>query len=351
MTEKISRRSAIKAGVTAVAVGAAATLPKIAGAQTKAKYRWRMQTHWPNGVGYYDAVYVRFCDRVRTATDGEIDITPMAPGSIVPTGNVFEAIGRGMFEISLIWPSYWMGRVPVAGHINGHLFSWQNVPQMYAYFYHMGAIDVFRDAYKAQAVRYVGPVPQSGLALFSRKPLRTIDDFRGYKVRSTGVAAEVLSRAGATPVFFPGEELYQALQTGVCDGAHWGSVSTGWDMKLQEVTNYIVMPNLAEVDLGEIIMNQKLWDSLPKDLQAIIEECTKAAGIDYQIWSEYNNLKYLNEYSSKKMGEISTLDEDTVAQLQKYTVEVIDKYSSSDPKYSGKAGELLKELMKMTGQI
>ncbi|MBR9980507.1 MAG: TRAP transporter substrate-binding protein DctP [Desulfatitalea sp.] len=351
MSEKVTRRNVLKAGVAAAVAGAATAFPKVASAQSKKKIRWRMQTHWPTGVGYYQDVYVKFCDRVRAATDGELDITPLPPGAIVPTANVFEAIGRGLFEISLIWPAYWIGRVPVAGHINGQLFSWETVAEMYAYFYDMGAIEVFREAYAEHNVRFVGPLPMTGLALYSRKPIRTLSDFKGFKVRSTGIAAQVFEKAGATPVFFPGEEVYQALQTGVCDGAHWGTVSTAWDMKFQEVTKYIVMPYLAEVNNGEIIMNHKKWDELPNDMKAIVEECTNSTGIDFLKWSGYNDIIYINKFQKDKMGELSHMDQDTVAQMRKFSIDVVDEYSKKDPKYCAKAGELLKDLLKMTGRI
>lgn len=351
MAETISRRKVIKAGVAAAAVGAAAVLPKVARAGSKKKIRWRMQTHWPTGVGYYQDVYVKFCDRVRAASGGELDITPLPPGAIVPTKDVFEALGRGLFEISLIWPAYWIGKIPVAGHINGQLFTWENVAEMYAYFYDMGAIEVFREAYGEHGVRFVAPLPMTGLALYSRKPIRTLDDFKGFKVRSTGIAAQVFQKAGATPVFFPGAEIYQALQTGVCDGAHWGTVSTAWDMKFQEVTDYIVMPYLANINNGEIIMNQKKWDELPAHLKAIVEECANSCGTDFLRWSGYNDILDINQFQEKKMGQLTQMDEDTVAQLRKFSIEVVDEYSKKDPKYCAKAGDMLKDLLKMTGRI
>ncbi|MFH1155502.1 MAG: TRAP transporter substrate-binding protein DctP [Pseudomonadota bacterium] len=351
MTEKISRRDVLKAGVLTAATAATALVPKVARAGSGKKMRWRMQTHWPTGVGYYKEVYVKFCDRVRAATDGELDITPLPPGAIVPTKDVFEAIGRGLFEISLIWPAYWIGKVPVAGHINGQLFSWDTAAEMYAYFYDMGAVDIFRQAYGENGVRFVAPIPMNGLALYSRKPIRTLDDFKGFKVRSTGIAAQVFQKAGATPVFFPGEEIYQALQTGVCDGAHWGTVSTAWDMKFQEVTDYIVMPYLANINNGEIIMNQKKWDELPGDMKVIVEECAKSAGNDFLCWSGYNDMIDIQQFQQNKMGELSHMDADTVAQLRKFSIEVIDEYSKNDPKYCAKAGGLLKDLLKMTGRI
>ena len=352
MAKEISRRSVIKAGVAASIAGAASVMPKVARAGSKKKkIRWRMQTHWPTGVGYYQEVYVKFCDRVRAASDGELDITPLPPGAIVPTKDVFEALGRGLFEISLIWPTYWIGKVPVAGHINGQLFSWENVAEMYGYFYDMGAIEVFREAYKENGVRFVAPIPMAGLALYSRRPIRTLADFKGFKVRSTGIPAQVFQKAGATPVFFPGAEIYQALQTGVCDGAHWGNVAAAWDMKFQEVTDYIVMPYLAKINNGEIIMNQKKWDALPDHLKAIVTECANSAGTDFLRWSGYNDILDINEFQKKKMGELSVMDEDTVAQLRKFSIEVVDEYSKKDPKYCAKAGELLKSMMKMAGRI
>jgi TRAP-type mannitol/chloroaromatic compound transport system substrate-binding protein len=351
MAESISRRKVIKAGVAAAAAGAAAVLPKVARAASKKTIRWRMQTHWPTGVGYYQDVYVKFCDRVRAASGGELDITPLPPGAIVPTKDVFEALGRGLFEISLIWPAYWIGKIPVAGHINGQLFTWENVAEMYAYFYDMGAIEVFREAYGEHGVRFVAPLPMTGLALYSRKPIRTLDDFKGFKVRSTGIAAQVFQKAGATPVFFPGAEIYQALQTGVCDGAHWGTVSTAWDMKFQEVTDYIVMPYLANINNGEIIMNQKKWNELPDHLKSIVEECANSCGTDFLRWSGYNDILDINQFQEKKMGQLTQMDADTVAQLRKFSIEVVDEYSKKDPKYCGKAGDLLKDLLKMTGRI
>ena len=122
-------------------------------------------------------------------------------------------------------------------------------------------------------------------------------------------------------------------------------------MKLQEVCKYIIRPDLAEINNGEIIMNQKKWDALPPHLQAIIEECTRSAGVDFLTWSGYHDILDIKAWKDEKMGEISTLDEDCVAQLRKFAIEVLDEYSKKDPKYCAKAGDILKHLMRMTGRI
>lgn len=346
METKITRRRALKMGMTAAVVGTVGLTPRISKAKTK--FKWRMQSHWPVGVAYYKLYYEGFANRVREATNGEVDITPLPPGSIVPTKDVLEAVGRGLFEIAMTWPAYWIGKLPVAGHLNGQLFTWNDFESMWGFLYQMGAIKPIEDAYAEQGVKLLPPYPCGTLSLYSRKPVRSLEDFKGLKVRSTGIPAAVFQKAGATPVFFPGEELYQALQTGVVDAAHWGGVAAGWDMKLQEVTKYIVMPPLGNVTNGDLFINLKLWNSLPSDIQRVLYDCGAANAADCHAWFVYHDYTYMNEFTSKKMGEVSTIDPESVKKLRAYSMEVVDEYSQKDPKYSGKVGAMLKEYLKLT---
>lgn len=349
MKKDFTRREVIKTGVTAAAIGAASMVPGHARAGDKVS--WRMQTHWPTGTGYYKPVYEGFAKRVNEASNGEIKIVPMPPGSMVPTGEVLQAVGRGVFEIALLWPAYWIGKIPVAGHFNGQLFMWDSFEEMWFFMTEMGALDIIRQAYAEHGVHVVGPISCGPLALYSKRALVKPEDFKGFKVRSTGIPAAVFQKMGATPVFFPGEELYQSLQTGVCEGAHWGGVAAGWEMKLQEVTNHIITPFLTQQTLGEIFVNKTVWDSLPKDHKRVLTDCCLAANADSNAWFAYRDYQDMDEFQAKYNGKIVKMNPDTVALMRKYSLEVIDEYSQKDPKYCGKVGELLHKFIKMTGKV
>jgi len=352
MSRNISRRDFVKTGLASAAVAGTAGLGATkAFGKSKAKFKWRMQTHWPAGVEYYQTVYVEYCNRVREATDGEVDITPFSPGTIVPTKDVLEAVGRGLFEIALLWPAYWIGRLPVAGHVNGQLFTWNNFEEMWLFFFEMGAMDIFREAYAEYGIQLVAPIGCSGVGLFSNRALRTPEDWKGFKVRSTGIPAAVFQKMGATPVYFPGAELYQALQTGVCEAAHWGAIYTGWEMKLQEVTKYIILPFMAKVTNGEIFVNLKLWEKLPSDIKQVLESCAADISIKMQSSSVHGDYLRIEEFQQKKMGEVVTMDDKSVEMLTKYSVDVIDEYSKKDPKYCGRVGELMKQFFKIRARI
>lgn len=347
MEKKYSRRNLLKLGLGATALG---VLSRPAEVRGSAKFKWRMQTHWPTGVGYYKPLYEGFCNKVREASGGEIDITPLPSGAIVPTAQVFEAVGRGVFEIAWSFPAYWIGKCPVAGHFNGQMFSWDNFEEMWMYFYHMGAMDIIKKAYAEHKLYPLPPQPAAGIALYSKKPIHTLADFKGLKVRSTGIPAEVFKKAGATPVFFPGEELYQALQTGVCEAAHWGGVAAGWEMKFQEVTKYIIRPFFANLTNCEIFMNLETWNKLPTDLKALLENVAKANAADSLTWFTYYDHVRMKEYEEKKIGTMVWMDDKTVKKVTEYSLEVVDEYSKKDPKYCGPAGKLLRDFLKLVGR-
>ena len=348
--KKISRRGILKAGLTAAAIGVTSLAARPAKAAGKS-LTLRMQTHWSTGSEYYQKTYVNFAKRVEEASNGELKIKPLPPGTVVPTTSVLEATGRGTLDLGFLYPAYWIGQIPVAGHLNGQLATWDNFEEMWFFMNEMGALDIIREAYAEHGLFSLGPVSCGVLTLWTKKPIVKPGDFKGVKVRSTGIPAKVFQKLGATPVFFPGEELYQALQTGVCDAAHWGSVYGGWEMKLQEVTNYIIQPNLANQTNVEIFINKKVWDGLPKDLQRILLDCTLAASADNNALFRYNDFLDIELFKKEYKGKISNLDPEAVSLMRKYSLEVIDEYSKMDPKYCGKVGLLMHKFLEITGKI
>ena len=355
MQEKdFTRRDLLKIGAAAGVTTAAGVLGGATKAfsqeKKKAKYRWRIQCHWPVGVGYYKLYYEGFCNRVREASGGEIDITPYAPDTIVPTKDTLEACGSGLLDMNFCWPAYWQGKSPVLSLACGHTFVWDDFSQMYWNTYMQEVMPIYRSAYADFGVHLIGFQGVDGITLWSKKPIQTLNDFKGLKVRSTGTPAETLKKAGCTPVFFPGSELYQALQTGVCDAAHWGAIYTGYEMKFNEVTKYIVQPDLARVSNAEIVMNKKLWDKLPKDVQHLLEECAISNNYGCYAYCDYMSKVNMNQFVKEQGGQISRLTPETVKQLQKYSDEVLEEYAAKDPKYCGPVVKKYKEMFALLGR-
>jgi TRAP-type mannitol/chloroaromatic compound transport system substrate-binding protein len=314
-------------------------------------YSWRMQAHWPAGVQYYTDVFLHFADDVEKASGGRIEIEPFAPDTIVPTADMFEAVGNGVFEIAWGYPSYWMGKCPAAAFINGQMYTWETVEEDYYYFYKMGAIEPARAAYSQFNVYLISPVTcGNGHVLWSKKPVRTIDDLEGLKIRTAGILGDVLERAGAAPVFFPAAELMPALEQGVVEATHWGGTAAGWEMHFQDVCDYIIMPRLCAVTNCEIIMNMDVWNSLPADLQKILQDLSIATMLKSESWFEYwdafDEKRFIDEFG----GEVIWMDDASVDELRGYSLEVIREWGAKD-EYAGEMAEILEEFLEMTGRM
>lgn len=341
-----SRRGFFAASAGAAAGVTLAAPPAIA----QNRVTWRMQTHWPTGNWYYEDVFVRYCNRITEATGGELTIEPVHPDGIVPTGEVLNAVRRGLLESAFIYPAYWIGRLPVASHLNGHIGAWNSHENMDIFYYEMGALDVIREAYAEQGVHQVGPISYAGLTLWSNRPLRTTADFSGWAVRSTGATALVLQRMGASPVSIPGGELYQAMQTGIVEGAHWGSTATAWGMNFQEVCRHIIEPDLLGHLNGEVMVGMNNWNAVGEDVRTIVQQITRAASAEAAAHFLYRDHLRKQDFVNDHGGELVQLDDAAVADLKRHSLAVVDDFSAQDPQYSGRVGEMLHEYLRVTGQ-
>lgn len=349
MTKTVTRRSFL-ATAPAIAGGAVLAAPATIAAASSAT-TWRMQTHFPTGTWYYDAIFQDFARRVTTATNGELVIETHAPGSIVSTGDSLMAAAQGALDGAFTFPAYWVGQIPAAGHLNGNLATFSNNTEMEYFMYEMGALDIIREAYAERGIHQVGPVAGGGVTLFGKRPVQTAADFKGYKIRTTGTAARVLEKMGAAPVSVAGGELYQALQTGIVDAAHWGSVSGGMSMNFQEVTKYIVQPDLVSPTNLEVFVNASKWNQLGEDHKQVVNDAVRATTGIYTARIMQADLNGIDTFVNKSGGEISMMEDSVLEEMRVKSLEVVDEISAQDPKYSGRIGELLHEFMRQTGKV
>ncbi|KUO59899.1 MAG: hypothetical protein APF84_03225 [Gracilibacter sp. BRH_c7a] len=107
----------------------------------------------------------------------------------------------------------------------------------------------------------------------NNKKVSTLNDLKGLNIRVAGWGpSELLKSVGGSPISMPPPDMYEASAKGVIDGFvfDWAGIQSS---KLYEVSNYALITPFAAVP-HVIIMNKQKWESLPPDLQAIMDELT-----------------------------------------------------------------------------
>jgi TRAP-type C4-dicarboxylate transport system substrate-binding protein len=112
-------------------------------------------------------------------------------------------------------------------------------------------------------------------AIFSKRPVRTLEDFKGLKTRVHSVAlASLVAGLEGEPLTVAFAEVYTALERGTLDAAITGT-KPGLGLRWYEVAGYLVGPISMRPHIS-LAVNRNVWKRLPKDLQAVLKEEAEA---------------------------------------------------------------------------
>lgn len=327
----MKRRTFIKnIGAGSLAAGAALTAPSIAAA--KEKHRWKMVTAWPKnfpGLGTNANLLARM---ITEMTDGRIKVKVYGAQELVPAFEVFDAVSRGTAEMGHAGAYYWKGKGDVFQFFSAVPFG-LTAQEMNGWLYYGGGMELWRELYDrfglvAAAAGNTG-VQMAGW--FNRE-IKSVDDLKGLKMRIPGLGGEVLKRAGGTPVNIPGGDLFTALQQGTIDATEWVGPYNDLAFGLYKAAKYYYYPGWQEPgSVIECFINQKAFNALSKDLQAIVLNACKAANMDMISEFTARNNQALETLVDKHHVQLRALPEEVLKKLRAISEEVVAEIAQKDP--------------------
>lgn len=243
---------------------------------------------------------------IETATEGRVKITSYPGQTLSQADAVYDGVVNGISDLGLSCFSYTRGNFPVSEvfelpgikYINSKAASkvaWEGIKELNP--------EEVQDT-KLMMVFTTGPG-----AIFSKQPVRNLEDLKGMEIRATGITAQCLSALGASPVAMAQSEAYEALSKGVVKG-NLGPIEVleGW--KQAEVIKYITHAPVLYNNVFFITMNLDKWNSLdPKDQEAIEkvnEQFFNEVAIN--LWDKQNESALA--YALKEGVEVITLSEE-----------------------------------------
>lgn len=176
--------------------------------------------------------------------------------------------------------------------------------------------------FKKNNVKYLYPVYNPDWYIWSRrKPVDSLDDLKGLNLRAFGPWLTLFQELGAKVVSLPVPEIYDALERGALDAtAQFLPNATG--ARYWEVTKYVNITNLGHNVGCPAVMNLDRWNSLPPDIQQIIEQVSaeavkKSAEIDAELHAR--DMKAIQEHGMV-VTEFSAADMEKLRQIAKEKV-------------------------------
>lgn len=288
--------------------------------------------HFFPGTHPAETVFIQgWIKAVEDATDGRVKITSYPGETLLPAAGVYNGVKEGVADIGLSCFSYTVGRFPVleAFELPGVIYNNSKVASMVAW---EGIKEL--DPAEIQDTHMMMVIATGPGHLFTKKPVRSLEDLNGMEIRATGLSATVITLLGGTPVSMSQAEAYESLQKGVVDGnLSPVEVLKGW--KHAEVTDYLTLTPFLYNTLFYVTFNNDKWESMPQDLRdkitAATEKFHEEVGIG--MWDAQNEPALT--YAVDETGmEVIPLSEEEQARW-------IDKVDGLQQDYTNKVSDLV----------
>ncbi len=332
MTEPTkTRRGALGTLLTGGAAALAA--PHIASAQGQTT-TWQIQTSWPGGAGLQ--IFRDWCATIVEKTGGELAFQPFGANDVVGDFQLYDAVKNGVLDAVNPFTIYAQGIIPAATFLTSYPLGLRNPHEWDVFFFGLGGLEVARELYAAQGMVYVGPVHHGPNIIHSKVPIRSIDDFRGRKMRLPGgMVAEVFTEIGAETTVLPGSEIFPALEKGTIDVADFVGPAVNYALGFSQVTQYISMgpPGFMSlyqpVDLMDITVGQAAWDALSPQMRQFVE-------METHIYSDLHHaaIQKADQEAWAKFAEdgteVTRLTQDDVELMTEVAVPIWFKYANRD---------------------
>ncbi len=264
-----------------------------------------------------------FCDEIKKRTNGRVEITHYAGGTLTTAPKVYDGIVNQVSDIGHSHIGYTRGRFPVteildlpvgytSGFVAGHV-KWD--------FYKKYKPKEWNDVH----VLYFWSVgPQ--IFASTKKPLHKFEDFKGLKIRGTGRPADTLKALGCVPVALEMADVYDSAQRGLLDGIY-DAMETWKGFRLGDVVKYGYLTQAATGSIYTfyVAMNKEKWDALPADIKKIFDDTAEE-------WVDRHGVRTLEadfegmDYFKSKGGQMIKIPDAEIKKMYTAVQPVIAAY-------------------------
>ena len=317
------------------AVGSAAVLgvPVVAKAQN-APITLRFQSTWPAKDIFHEYA-LDYAKKVNDMAEGQLKIDVLPAGAVVPAFNLLDAVSAGTLDGGHGVVAYWYGKnTAVALWGSGPSFG-MDANMLLSWHEYGGGKELLVEIQKAMGVNVVslmyGPMPTQPFGWF-KKPISKVEDVKGVKFRTVGLAIDMYTAMGAAVNALPGGEIVPALDRGLLDGAEFNNASSDLILGFPDVSKVCMLQSFHQsAEQFEILFNKAKYDALPKHLKSVLAVASQAASADMS-WKAIDRYSKAYEDLQKDKGVKFYKTPDAILQRQlQIWDQMIAKRSAENP--------------------
>lgn len=312
-------------------------------AMAEAEFKLKMQSYYPSAMLNAETT---FAETINRESDGRIEIQTFSGGELVPTSQILNAVKTGTIDLGRGIGQLFT-ETPIGAIEAGMPMAWTSVEEANRVFFDLGLRDIVAEEYSKNGVNYLGPVWAAPYHFLSKRPIKSIEDMRSMKIRAVGASAKMLAEVGVQTVSMPPEDIYLALTTGQIDGVLYGSAFEYKETKYYEGGRFFNTTPVLDPITDALVINPDVWNSLPADLQTIVQNAADEMRSGYYDWITERDAEAIQELFKNTSTSFS---EDDMRIMTEAAVKVWEEEAKRSPA-NAKAVEIIMENAKAAGRL
>ena len=304
---------------------AALSAPLAARAKAADKISWKMVTAWPKNLPGPGVAAQMLADRITALSGGRLEVKLYAAGELVPGNGVFDAVSEGTADLYHAVPSYWGSKSKGILLFGSQPFGLR-ADEQHGWMLHGGGQALYDEMYARFGLKpFLCGNSGPQWAGWFRNEIKSVEDFKGLRFRSTGLASEMCAKLGMAVQAMSGRELFQALQSGALDAGEfigpWSDSALGY----YQVAKYYYWPGVGEPSSAEeCAVNMKAYEKLPADLQQAVTYACES--LYNPVWTEYTtkHAMALKQMVAEQGVQVRKLPDDVIVAMGNAAGEVIE---------------------------
>ncbi len=217
-------------------------------------------------------------ERLEKASGGTMTLKVYEPGALVNPFEILDAVNKGSVDAGYAGAGYWTGKLRAAPLFSAIPFG-PETGEYLAWMYRGNGLKLYQEMYDTAGfkvkVLICAIIPPETSGWFT-KPINSVEDLQGLKIRFYGLGALVMQKLGAEPTLFPGGEIFQNLEKGVIDATEYSMPVIDEQLGFYKIAKYNYFPGWhQQATIFELLVNKDVWNGLQPDRQALLEMCCR----------------------------------------------------------------------------
>jgi TRAP-type mannitol/chloroaromatic compound transport system substrate-binding protein len=262
---------------------------------------WRMATSWGGGP-LMEIGAKAFAEKVEFLTDGRLQVRVFPAGTLSKALDVRAAVAKGVAEAGHTWMGYDWGKDKTVVLFGGYAGSMDS-ERMLHWLYEGGGLELWRRFNEERFGLISLPcfARTAEAFLHSRKPVRTLADLKGLKLRTAGAWLAIAKSLGAAPVTMAGGDVYASLERGTIDATEWGTLYENQSAGFHKIAKYVIIPGVHQPTAPfELVINPDAWAALSARDQQMVELAAKL--VTFESWLRIGQQRGQRDHRARRRG-------------------------------------------------